>query len=50
MSFNIFFTVGFFISMLEQSFPNLQCLSMMNNPAAPSYFNDGTFEQYTDYR
>lgn len=42
--------LGFFISMLEQSFPNLQCLSMMNNPAAPSYFNDGTFEQYTDYR
>lgn len=42
--------LGFFISMLEQSFPNLECLSMMNNPAAPSYFNDGTYEQYKDYR
>lgn len=42
--------LGFFVSMLEQNLPNLIALSMMNNPAAPSYFNDGTFEQYTDYR
>lgn len=44
------FVTGFFISMLEQSFPNLECLCMMDNPAAPSYFNDGTYEQYLDYR
>lgn len=42
--------LGFFISMLEQSFPNLECLCMMDNPAAPSYFNSGTYEQYLDYR
>ncbi|KAH3866456.1 leucine-rich melanocyte differentiation-associated protein-like [Dreissena polymorpha] len=39
-----------FISTISKKCTNLRYLSMMNNPAAPSYFNNGTFEQYTDYR
>ncbi|PIK57776.1 hypothetical protein BSL78_05302 [Apostichopus japonicus] len=39
-----------FIETLVKNFPKLQFLSMMNNPAAPSYFNGGTFEQFQDYR
>uniref|UniRef100_A0A672NIR2 U2A'/phosphoprotein 32 family A C-terminal domain-containing protein n=1 Tax=Sinocyclocheilus grahami TaxID=75366 RepID=A0A672NIR2_SINGR len=31
-------------------FPNIKILSMMNNEAAPSYFNGGSFTQYMDYR
>ncbi|XP_064596496.1 leucine-rich melanocyte differentiation-associated protein-like [Liolophura sinensis] len=39
-----------FISTLTNSCPNLRMLSMMNNEAAPSYFNGGTLQQYIDYR
>ncbi|XP_076828547.1 leucine-rich melanocyte differentiation-associated protein [Brachyhypopomus gauderio] len=31
-------------------FPNIKLLSMMNNDAAPSYFNGGSLSQYIDYR
>ncbi|XP_056601869.1 uncharacterized protein LOC130419287 [Triplophysa dalaica] len=31
-------------------FPNIRFLGMMNNEAAPSYFNGGSFTQYVDYR
>ena len=41
---------GFFISNVERSFPNLRVLSMMNNEAAPSYFNDKTYMEHVDYR
>lgn len=39
-----------FISMVAKNLPNLRFLSMMNNEAAPSYFNGGSFQQYLDYR
>ncbi len=39
-----------FISMLTKNCPDLNYMSMMNNAAAPSYFNGGTFSQYKDYR
>ncbi|XP_025080869.1 leucine-rich melanocyte differentiation-associated protein-like isoform X1 [Pomacea canaliculata] len=42
--------LGIFVSMLAYSCPNLQYLSMMNNEAAPSFFNGGTFSQYQDFR
>ena len=47
MSFPI---TGLFISTLCKSCPNIKFLSMMNNEAAPSYFNGGTYQQYADYR
>ncbi|XP_070554303.1 leucine-rich melanocyte differentiation-associated protein-like [Ptychodera flava] len=39
-----------FVDNLVKSFPKLRYLCMMNNPAAPSYFNGGTYQQYRDYR
>ncbi|XP_069137018.1 leucine-rich melanocyte differentiation-associated protein-like [Argopecten irradians] len=39
-----------FVATLVKSCPNLRYLSMMNNEAAPSFFNGGTFQQYIDYR
>ena len=41
---------GYFIATIANSFPRLRYLSMMNNPAAPSYFNGGAYHQYIDYR
>ncbi|XP_045449279.1 leucine-rich melanocyte differentiation-associated protein-like [Melitaea cinxia] len=38
------------VSKLKESCPNLQYLSLMGNPAAPSYFNGGTFYEYLQYR
>lgn len=35
---------------LQQSCPNLRHLSLMGNPAAPSYLNGGTFYEYLQYR
>ncbi|KAK1890292.1 Tubulin-folding cofactor E [Dissostichus eleginoides] len=35
---------------IRRKFPNIKILSMMNNEAAPSYFNGGSLTQYTDYR
>lgn len=39
-----------FLETLSRSCPRLRTLSMMNNQAAPSYFNGGTYEQYLHYR
>ncbi|XP_003966776.1 leucine-rich melanocyte differentiation-associated protein [Takifugu rubripes] len=39
-----------FVEEIRRKFPNIKILSMMNNEAAPSYFNGGSLTQYTDYR
>uniref|UniRef100_A0A3Q4GPE8 Uncharacterized protein n=1 Tax=Neolamprologus brichardi TaxID=32507 RepID=A0A3Q4GPE8_NEOBR len=39
-----------FVEEIWRKFPNIRILSMMNNEAAPSYFNGGSLTQYTDYR
>ncbi|XP_073330551.1 leucine-rich melanocyte differentiation-associated protein-like [Pagrus major] len=39
-----------FVEELRRKFPNIKILSMMNNEAAPSYFNGGSLTQYKDYR
>ncbi|XP_034021140.1 leucine-rich melanocyte differentiation-associated protein [Thalassophryne amazonica] len=39
-----------FVQEVQQRFPNIKILSMMNNEAAPSYFNGGTLTQHKDYR
>ncbi|XP_022084922.1 leucine-rich melanocyte differentiation-associated protein-like [Acanthaster planci] len=39
-----------FVETVSRAFPDLRYLSMMNNPAAPSFFNGGSYEQYLDYR
>ncbi|XP_028297648.1 uncharacterized protein LOC114459656 isoform X2 [Gouania willdenowi] len=39
-----------FVEEVRQKFPRIRILSMMNNKAAPSYFNGGTLTQYVDYR
>ncbi|KAG7461911.1 hypothetical protein MATL_G00196140 [Megalops atlanticus] len=39
-----------FVEEICRKFPNIKILSMMNNEAAPSYFNGGTLTQYIDYR
>ncbi|GFS17733.1 leucine-rich repeat-containing protein C10orf11 homolog [Elysia marginata] len=42
--------LGFFLQTIAKNCPSLRILSMMNNEAAPSYFNGGTYQQYVDYR
>lgn len=42
--------LGTFISTLSKNCPKMKILSMMNNEAAPSYFNGGTYQQFMDYR
>ncbi|XP_058481548.1 leucine-rich repeat-containing protein 72 [Solea solea] len=39
-----------FVEEIRRKFPNIRILSMMNNEAAPSYFNGGSLTQYKDYR
>lgn len=39
-----------FIQTLVIHCPQLKYLSMMNNPAAPSFFNGGSYQEYVDYR
>jgi hypothetical protein len=39
-----------FVENLAKSAPNLVYLSMINNKAAPSYFNGGSLTEYNDYR
>ncbi|KAM4713810.1 leucine-rich melanocyte differentiation-associated protein [Anableps anableps] len=39
-----------FVDEIRRKFPNIKILSMMNNEAAPSYFNGGSLSQYIDYR
>ncbi|XP_041356508.1 leucine-rich melanocyte differentiation-associated protein-like [Gigantopelta aegis] len=43
-------SVSMFISTIAKTCPNLRFLSMMNNEAAPSYFNGGSYQQYVDFR
>ncbi|XP_045767336.1 leucine-rich melanocyte differentiation-associated protein-like [Maniola jurtina] len=38
------------VGKLKESCPELRLLSLMGNPAAPSYFNGGTFYDYLQYR
>ncbi|XP_034828536.1 leucine-rich melanocyte differentiation-associated protein-like [Maniola hyperantus] len=38
------------VGKLKESCPELHLLSLMGNPAAPSYFNGGTFYDYLQYR
>ncbi|RUS70670.1 hypothetical protein EGW08_021569 [Elysia chlorotica] len=42
--------LGFFLQTIAKNCPSLKILSMMNNEAAPSFFNGGTYQQYVDYR
>ncbi|GAB1607092.1 leucine-rich melanocyte differentiation-associated protein-like [Argonauta hians] len=42
--------LGVFIYAIAKSCPKLRYMSLMNNDAAPSYFNGGTYQQYIDYR
>jgi len=42
--------LSIFITNLSKCAPNLKELCMMNNEAAPSYFNGGTKQEYEDYR
>ncbi|XP_064388545.1 leucine-rich melanocyte differentiation-associated protein-like [Halichondria panicea] len=42
--------LSIFIGNVAQCCPNLYQLSMMNNEAAPSYFNGGSKKDYEDYR
>jgi len=39
-----------FVESLQKYCPNLNYLSMMNNKAAPSYFNGGSLVEYNDFR
>uniref|UniRef100_A0A3B5B6W3 Uncharacterized protein n=1 Tax=Stegastes partitus TaxID=144197 RepID=A0A3B5B6W3_9TELE len=39
-----------FTEEVRRKFPGIKILSMMNNEAAPSYFNGGSLTQYIDYR
>lgn len=39
-----------FIKYLKEACGDLKYLSMLNNKAAPSYFNGGTVNEYNDYR
>ena len=42
--------LAIFIKNVCLSCPNLKYLSMLNNPAAPSYFNGGTVAEHKNYR
>uniref|UniRef100_A0A3B3H6T1 U2A'/phosphoprotein 32 family A C-terminal domain-containing protein n=1 Tax=Oryzias latipes TaxID=8090 RepID=A0A3B3H6T1_ORYLA len=39
-----------FVEEIRRKFPSIRILSMMNNEAAPSYFNGGSLAQHIDYR
>lgn len=39
-----------FMESVATNFPELRQLCMMNNAAAPSYFNGGSRQEYLDYR
>ncbi|KAI3389973.1 hypothetical protein SNEBB_010335 [Seison nebaliae] len=38
------------ISNIEKKFPHLNYLSMIDNPASPSYFNNNSYQVHKDYR
>jgi Leucine-rich repeat (LRR) protein len=42
--------LAIFVENVASACPNLTYLSMMNNRAAPSYFNGGSLAEYNDYR
>jgi len=42
--------LSIFIEHLRESAPNLHYLSMLNNAAAPSFFNGGSLIEYNEYR
>ncbi|EDQ84689.1 uncharacterized protein MONBRDRAFT_29997 [Monosiga brevicollis MX1] len=42
--------LGVFVEDVKRAFPKLRVLSMINNPAAPSYFNGGSKAENTEYR
>lgn len=42
--------LSIFIEKVASSFPDLRYLSMLDNAAAPSYFNGGSKQEYEDYR
>ena len=50
MNFNLIGNLYPFADNLAQSFPKLNYLSMMGNPAAPSFINYGKFHDYVVYR
>ena len=50
MNFNMIGNLYPFADNLAQSFPKLNYLSMMGNPAAPSFINYGKFHDYVVYR
>ena len=50
MNFNVISNLSPFADNLNQSFPKLRYLSMMGNPAAPSFLNYGKFHDYVVYR
>lgn len=42
--------LSIFIEKVASSFPDLRYLSMLDNAAAPNYFNGGSKQEYEDYR
>ena len=42
--------LSIFIDKLPVKFPNLKYLNLLKNPAAPNYFNEGSVDEYKDYR
>ena len=50
LNFNAIGTLFPFADNLSHSFPKLLYLSMMGNPGAPSFVNDGKFHDYVMYR
>ncbi|KAK6185265.1 hypothetical protein SNE40_007535 [Patella caerulea] len=50
MNHNKIKNLSVFIATLSKNCPRLRYLSLMNNEAAPSYFNGGTLQQYNEFR
>jgi hypothetical protein len=50
LNFNQIHTIHPFSENVARAFPGLRYLSMMGNPAAPSFLNGGTFHDYVVYR
>ena len=42
--------LSLFIDKIANKFPNLRFLNLLKNPAAPNYFNEGSADEYKDYR
>ena len=42
--------LSLFIDKIADKFPNLRYLNLLKNPAAPNYFNEGSADEYKDYR